>query len=245
MTFLGYYSRLFLVPKKTGDLRPVDIRDAYLHVPMHKAVRKYLRFVVNKQVYHFTCLPFGLATSPREFTKLLRLVLAQFRQRGVKLHVYLDVWRIRAILQNRSNCMPRPPSVCSSSLLDHQLREVRLHSKSGLPVYREAVQHSTVHSSVPAEDASRNPVCSPTLDDQSKHHSPRSAQISGHGGVLASLVPRGRPRLLPVGLVVGRHSMVPEDRRLVRPDHSSSVGSVRGGLMGISSSPTRSSPRHQ
>ena len=129
---LGFYSRLFLVPKKTGDLRPVidlstlnrhmvvphfkmetqgsvrsairsqewavsiDIRDAYLHVPMHQAVRKYLRFVVNKKVYQFTCLPFGLATSPQEFTKLLRPVVSLLRQQGVKLHVYLDDWLIRA-----------------------------------------------------------------------------------------------------------------------------------------------------
>ena len=129
---LGFCSRLFLVPKKTGDLRPVidvstlnrhivvphfkmemqgsvrsairsqewtvliDIRDAYLHVPMHQAVRKYLRFVVDKKVYQFTCLPFGLATSPREFTKLLRPVVSLLRQQGVKLHVYLDDWLIRA-----------------------------------------------------------------------------------------------------------------------------------------------------
>ena len=129
---LGFYSRLFLVPKKTGDLRPVidlstlnrhmvvphfkmetqvsvrsairsqewavsiDIRDAYLHVPMHQAVRKYLRFVVNKKVYQFTCLPFGLATSPREFTKLLRPVVSLWRQQGVKLHVYLDDCLIKA-----------------------------------------------------------------------------------------------------------------------------------------------------
>ena len=73
-----------------------DIRDAYLHVPMHQAVRKYLRFVVNKKVYQFTCLPFGLATSPREFTKLLRPVVSLLRQQGVKLHVYLDDWLIRA-----------------------------------------------------------------------------------------------------------------------------------------------------
>ena len=128
---LGFYSWSFLVPKKTGDLRPVinlstlnrhmvvphfkmetqgsvrsairsqewavliDIRDAYLHVPMHQAVRKYLRFVVNKKVYQFTCLPFGLATS-REFTKLLRPVVSLLRQQGVKLHVYLDDWLIRA-----------------------------------------------------------------------------------------------------------------------------------------------------
>ena len=52
--------------------------------------------MVNKQVYQFTCLPFGLATSPREFTKLLRPVVALLRQQGVKLHVYLDDWLIRA-----------------------------------------------------------------------------------------------------------------------------------------------------
>ena len=128
----GFYSRLFLVPKKTGDLRPVidlstlnrhmvvphfkmetqgsvrsairsqewmvsiDILDAYLHVQMHQAVRKYLRFVVNKKVYQFTCLPFGLATSQQEFTKLLRPVVSLLRQQGVKLHVYLDDWLIRA-----------------------------------------------------------------------------------------------------------------------------------------------------
>ena len=62
---------------------------------MHKAVRKYLCFVVNKQVYHFTCLPFGLATSP-QFTKPLRPVVALLKQRGVKLHVYLDDWLTHA-----------------------------------------------------------------------------------------------------------------------------------------------------
>ena len=67
-----------------------------LHVPMHQAVRKYLCFVVNKKVYQFTCRPFGLATSPREFTKLLRPVVALLRQQGVKLHIYLDDWLIRA-----------------------------------------------------------------------------------------------------------------------------------------------------
>ena len=127
----GFFSRLFLVPKKTGELRPVidlsglndhlvvpqfkmetassawsaireyewtvsiDIQDAYLHVPMARPVRKYLRFMVNGRVYQFVCLPFGLATSPREFTKLLRPVVQLLRLQGIKLHVYLDDWLIR------------------------------------------------------------------------------------------------------------------------------------------------------
>ena len=120
----------------------------------------------------------------------------------------------------------------------------RLQSKSGLPVHRDAVQHSTVHSGTPTEDASQSPVCSPTLDDQSKLHSPRSALIVGHGGVYGFAGTTGKTPSSS-GPVVGRHSMLPEDRELDRPDHSSSVCSVTGVLVGISSSPTGSSPCHQ
>ena len=59
----------------------IDIHDAYLHVLMHQAVRKYLRFVVNKQVYQFTCLTFGLATSRvgvKYFSKYLSQVQVLF-----------------------------------------------------------------------------------------------------------------------------------------------------------------------
>ena len=38
--------------------------------------------------------------------------------------------------------------------------------------------------------------------------------------------------------------MVPEDRELDRQDHSSSVGSARSGLVGITCNPARSSPGH-
>ena len=39
---------------------------------------------------------FRLATSSREFNKLLRPIVALLRQQGVKLHVYIDEWLIRA-----------------------------------------------------------------------------------------------------------------------------------------------------
>ena len=68
------------------------------------------------------------------------------------------------------------------SRLDHQLREVRPHSKSRLPVHRDAVQHSTIHSGTPTEDASQGPVRSSALDDRPEHHSQWSAQASRHVG---------------------------------------------------------------
>ena len=53
------------------------------------------------------------------------------------------------------------------SWLDHQLREVRPHFKSRLPVHRDAVQHSTFHSGAPTENAFKGPVSSSALVSQS------------------------------------------------------------------------------
>jgi hypothetical protein len=38
----------------------------------------------------FACLPFGLATAPRVFTKLMKPVVGALRQRGIRLIIYLD-----------------------------------------------------------------------------------------------------------------------------------------------------------
>ena len=83
------------------------------------------------------------------------------------------------------------------SWLDHQLRKVRPHTKSRLPVHWDAVQHSTFHSGAPAENACKGPVSSSTLDGQSEHNCQRSAQICMLV-FMASLVRRGRLRLRPV-----------------------------------------------
>ena len=123
----------------------------------------------------------------------------------------------------------------------HQLREVRPHTKSKLPVHRDAVQHSTFHNGAPAENAFKGPSA---LDGQSEHNCQRSAQASRHAGVHGFA---GPVRTAPSSSspMVGCHSMVPEDRELVRPDSSSTVGSVRVGMVVIPSSPARSTPRHQ
>ena len=63
---------------------------------MHRVVKTYLWFRVNEKTHQFTCLPFRLATSPREFPKLLRPIVAWLRQQSVKLHIYLDDWLIWA-----------------------------------------------------------------------------------------------------------------------------------------------------
>ena len=68
----------------------IDLKDAYLSVPMSEHSQPYLAFRWREQIYCWTRLPFGLKSSPRVFTKLLKPVVAKLRQEGIHLIVYLD-----------------------------------------------------------------------------------------------------------------------------------------------------------
>ena len=132
----GFYSKIFLVPKKNGKFRlildqsllnryiekqafkmetvksvrqamrlndwavSIDLTDAYLHVPIHHQSRKYLRFVHEDQVYHFSALPFGMSLSPLIFSKLMDVIAAFLRQRAISVFPYLDDWLIKNLIRN-------------------------------------------------------------------------------------------------------------------------------------------------
>lgn len=68
----------------------VDLKSAYFLVPVHKTSRKYLRFMFKKQIYEFTCLPFGLSWAAFIFTKLLKPVAGLLRKNGISCVFYLD-----------------------------------------------------------------------------------------------------------------------------------------------------------
>lgn len=52
--------------------------------------RKWLRFIWQGQPYQFTCLPQGLTSAPRIFTKLLKPALAHLRRLGIVVSCYID-----------------------------------------------------------------------------------------------------------------------------------------------------------
>jgi len=68
----------------------VDIKDAFMHVPMHRDAQPYLAFPWEQGWFRFTTMPFGLSTAPRAFTKLLRPLMAALRARGVRVVIYID-----------------------------------------------------------------------------------------------------------------------------------------------------------
>ena len=68
----------------------IDIKDAYLHLPIAYRLQKFLSFVHNHKVYAFQALPFGLAIAPYIFTRILKFPLKRLRASGVQVLAYLD-----------------------------------------------------------------------------------------------------------------------------------------------------------
>ncbi|CAJ0942993.1 unnamed protein product [Ranitomeya imitator] len=57
---------------------------------------RFLRFTVLQEHFQFIALPFGLATAPRVFTKIMAALMAILRVRGLGLFPYLDDILIKA-----------------------------------------------------------------------------------------------------------------------------------------------------
>ena len=74
----------------------IDLTDAYFHVPIHLQSQNYLRFQTKKGVFQFPALPFGVATAPLEFTRIVKEVKLIAQARNVRIHQYLDDWLLQS-----------------------------------------------------------------------------------------------------------------------------------------------------
>ena len=74
-----------------GDwMASIDLKDAYLHVPIRKSHHKYLRFAFEGVSYQCKVLMFGLKTGPFVWTKILAPILAMIHRWGIYISPYLD-----------------------------------------------------------------------------------------------------------------------------------------------------------
>src|SRR5690606_27389430 len=63
-------------------LARVDLKDAYLHVPIHVGFRKYFRYRYKGEVFQWQVLPFGFRDAPRLFQKMIVEAVAPLRRIG-------------------------------------------------------------------------------------------------------------------------------------------------------------------
>ena len=122
---MGYFSPIFVVPKKGERWRPIinlKSLNRYLHVHHLKMENVYSvpenmkqglygknrpprclfqckdlslpaqvpQFQWKEVAYQYRALPFGLATAPRVFLKIMREAVSHLREKGIGLVQYLD-----------------------------------------------------------------------------------------------------------------------------------------------------------
>lgn len=68
----------------------IDIKDAYYSIPILPEHQKLLKFSLGGKLYKFTCLPNGLCSGPRKFTKVLKPPLAELRLEHISIAAYID-----------------------------------------------------------------------------------------------------------------------------------------------------------
>ncbi|KAL0180842.1 hypothetical protein M9458_023248, partial [Cirrhinus mrigala] len=158
----GFYSSYFIVPKKSGGLRPIlDLRAlnrSLLRLPFKMLTTKRMLTCIRRQdwfaaidlkdaYFHvsilprhrpflrfaFEVLPFGLSLSPRVFTKVTEAALSPLWRMGIRILNYLDDWLLIAHSRDL--------------LCEHRDLVLRHLSHGGLQVNRE--KSKLLHDRVP------------------------------------------------------------------------------------------------
>ena len=76
--------------KQNCFMASVDFKDAYYCVKIDPKYRKYLRFFWKGRLMQFTCLPNGIKSAPRVFTKTTKPIFRKARENEATVSSYLD-----------------------------------------------------------------------------------------------------------------------------------------------------------
>ena len=68
----------------------IDLKDAYLMLLMHPDSWRFLCFEWDDIRYFYRCMPFGLTSAPRIFTKVFKQVLVFLRGKGLRVSAWFD-----------------------------------------------------------------------------------------------------------------------------------------------------------
>ena len=86
-----------LLSVRQGDwMASIDLKEAYLQVPVHLDSRRFLWFVAQGRVYQFSALCFGLSTALQAFSRVMAPVSAILHSWGIRMRRYLDDWLVQS-----------------------------------------------------------------------------------------------------------------------------------------------------
>ena len=204
----------FIIPKKfrmetlSGILRllyaglwvtSLDLKDAYLHIPVRRSDQEFLCFSCKGHLYRFVAMPFGLSTAPRIFTRVSKALAAFLRRRGIRVFMYLDDWLITA--ESRERCLLDTVSVIQET---QSLGWVINQQKSNLvptqqPIFLGALLDLQAGVAYPTEER-RNAIIGGVLLMLGTQAAPARAWLVllGYMASMVDLVPFCRLRMRPL-----------------------------------------------
>ena len=84
----GLHCLKFLL-EQDDSLCKIDLKEAYFSFPLNKNSQRFVRFQWSGDIYQFLYLCFGLGPPPKNFTKLLKVLLALLRWINIRIIIYL------------------------------------------------------------------------------------------------------------------------------------------------------------
>ena len=195
-----------LLSVRQGDwMASIDLREAYLQVPVHPESRPFLCFVSKGRVFQFKAMCFGLSTAPQVFSRVMAPVSAILHAMGIRMRRYLDDWLVQS--SSRESLLRDLQTVLD---LCRELGVVINLKKSNL-VPSQVVQYLGVVINTQSFAASPSPdrisrLLSTAEEFQSSASPPARLWLSllGMLSSLAHLVPGGRLRIRSLQLCLNR-----------------------------------------
>ena len=240
---LGFYSHVFVVMKASGSWKTVtpfkmetlqsvllsvwqgdwmvslDLKDAYLQVPIHSDSCKFLRFVASGRPYQFKALCFGLSTAPQVFTRVMAPVSTFLHRLGIRIRRYLNDWLVQA--QSRELVLHALETILS---LCYDLGIVVNKDKSNLVPSQRVLYLGMIIGSVTEGASPAQPRVEKLLSIGNEFLSSRRQPISswriwlgGHSS-LTQLVPGSRLRMWSLQLTLHRSWYQVDDTVLIQWD---------------------------
>ena len=68
----------------------IDLEKAYYSIPIHEDDQSLLAFQFDKRYFVYTAMPNGLASCPRDFTKICKPIYSTLRKMGLEILGYID-----------------------------------------------------------------------------------------------------------------------------------------------------------
>ena len=194
----------------------VDLKDAYLQVPVHPESRKFLRFTTKEGVFQFRTICFGLSTAPQVFTRVMAPVAKILHSMGVRLLRYLDDWLILA--SSKEDCIRARDLVldlCKELGIIVNMEKSSLIPEQEMKYLGMVINSGTLRAS-PTIERKEN-LLKLIEEFLSSREQPASLwrRLLGHLSSMTQLIPGGRLRMRSLQLTLGKQWDFKEENAMI------------------------------